>query len=104
MPTAPRRSQRTSAVLVSSFMAASSALGGERLGGVSFALQPQRGAIAVFAVGPRKVMQHLRDPLEPDASTPSQRADRVVDALLHRGIDIVGRRDALVHCIGRLVD
>ena len=41
---------------------------------------------------------------EADPTAPRHRTDRVVDAFLHGGVDVVGRGDALVDGIGRLVD
>jgi hypothetical protein len=66
-------------------------------------LQPERGAIAILAVGLRKVTQHSDDMSQADLTAPRHRTDRVVHAFLHGCIDVVRRRDSLVDGVGRLV-
>ncbi len=88
----PCRSRRTPAGLAA------------EMAGVDHLLQQRRRAIFRIVEALVEHFHHRQHGVEPDQVGERQRADRVVAAELHAGIDLLRRRDAFLQREDRLVD
>src|SRR5579862_6601961 len=82
-----------------SFIVDDSRIGKRGAGGVA-ARDQRREPVAVLPVMRGEIDEHVAHARDTDLVGPAQRPARVVDALLHRGVDIARRCDAVRHRIG----